>query len=169
MKKTRRCYLYGSKAQGICPFDTPGGTCRECAESLVSFGNPQDVTGTDSVKSDRASAVTGEKKSALRTLADGLKKRALLLVGRFNVGHNRSPIPATLPPQATNDQPSGAKAGEYPNPYALYKAGKTSREEAVKQAVSIGLTPAAAALRGMLTSPSPDKPENAGPDKGDAV
>jgi hypothetical protein len=42
MKKPRQCYLYGSKAQGICPFDAPGGTCRDCAESLVSFGNPRD-------------------------------------------------------------------------------------------------------------------------------
>jgi hypothetical protein len=92
MKKTRYCYLYGSTARGICPFKTPGGTCRECTESLVSFGISRDKTA------------------------------------------------ATKP--------------KYLNPYVLFKAGKMGLGAAIKEAISIGLNPAAAIACGILVSSS---------------
>jgi hypothetical protein len=105
MKKTRRCYLYGSKAQGICPFDVPGGTCRDCAESLAVFGNPQDVAGTNGVESNRANTVAGKEKSARRAPAGCLKKGTLFLARWFNDMYNHSPMPVTLPPSAETGQP----------------------------------------------------------------
>jgi hypothetical protein len=108
MKKAGRCYLYGSKAQGACPFEAPGGTCRDCAESLVAFGNPQDVTGTNGVESNRANTA-GKEKSALHALAGCLKKRALFLARWFNGKHKHPPMPVTLPLPAKTGQPSGTE------------------------------------------------------------
>jgi len=33
---------YGTRAQGICPFDIPGAPCRECEESIATFGSDPD-------------------------------------------------------------------------------------------------------------------------------
>ncbi|MCL1812246.1 MAG: hypothetical protein FWG29_01850 [Treponema sp.] len=44
---------YGTRAQGICPFDIPGAPCRECQESITAFGVVQQVSGTNCIEGDR--------------------------------------------------------------------------------------------------------------------
>ncbi|MCL2808655.1 MAG: hypothetical protein FWD24_01175 [Treponema sp.] len=41
--KPKSCRKYGTKSQGICPFDFEGGICRGCPESIAAFGKRKGV------------------------------------------------------------------------------------------------------------------------------
>jgi len=38
------CQGYGTRAQGICPFDFAGGICRGCPESVAAFGGEKNIS-----------------------------------------------------------------------------------------------------------------------------
>jgi hypothetical protein len=83
---------YGTRSQGICPFDIEGGTCRSCPESVAAFGVVENVPGKDGGYGNSASPVPLKEKGARLLFANRLKKRAQLLIGWINNRrHKNSP------------------------------------------------------------------------------
>jgi len=75
---------YGSRAQGICPFEFPGGICRECPVSTAAFGNAKQVAGKNSGCGNSANPIPGKIKGAFLFFANSLQKRAQFLIGWLN-------------------------------------------------------------------------------------
>ena len=91
-RKPESCQAYGTKSQGICPFDVVGGTCRGCPESVAAFDNPENIARKNSSRGDSANFIPRKVKSAFLFFTNSLKKRAQFLIGWFyNRRHNNPP------------------------------------------------------------------------------
>jgi hypothetical protein len=85
MKSKAFCaHWYGTRAQGICPFDFEGGICRCCPESVAAFGNAQKVPGIDGGCGDGASPDSVKEKGAFGSKALPFKKRTRFFIGWIN-------------------------------------------------------------------------------------
>jgi len=94
MKKPK-CKAYGTRSQGICPFDFDGGTCRGCPESIAMYGVTKEIPGKNSSHSDSASLVSRKIKSAFLFLTNSLKKRTQLFIGWINNWFHKKSITET--------------------------------------------------------------------------
>jgi len=86
------CKAYGTRAQGICPFEIEGGLCRKCPESVAAFGVIESIPGKDSCCSNSTNSVASKKKSARFFLTNIFKKWTQLVFSRFDSRwHKKTP------------------------------------------------------------------------------